>query len=248
MGRTGPDWRRHVARIAVITDTHANLPALEAALRAIGDLGCETIYHTGDAVGTGPYPQEVLDRLLHTPGMRFLMGNHDELCAFGIPEPRPDWMDDLFAANTVWTRAQVDPELQDVMASWPYEIIETVAGHLVAFLHYPLDPRGCGFVDIVPEPDRGNLDELFRGLQAEIIFYGHHHPAADHTGRARYINPGSLGCGPEAVARFTVIDVDLKDGLTIQHYAVPYDRSALHAALVQRDLPDHEFLRTAFFP
>lgn len=235
-----------MAKFAVITDTHANLPALEAALVAISELGCEAIYHTGDAVGIGPFPQEVLDRLLHTPGMRFLMGNHDELCAFGIPEPRPDWMDDLFAANAMWTRAQIDHSMRVVMASWPYEIIETVAGHRIACVHYPLDLFDRGFADIVLDPDLDDLDDLFRGLQAEIVFYGHHHPAADHTGRARYINPGSLGCGPESVARFTVVDDD--DGLTLQHHAVPYDRAPLHTALVHRDLPGHEFLRRAFFP
>jgi len=38
-------------RIAVMTDVHANLPALQAALRDIGEQGCEEIYHTGDAIG-----------------------------------------------------------------------------------------------------------------------------------------------------------------------------------------------------
>lgn len=42
------------SRIAVIADVHANLPALEAALAAIGALGCDAIVHTGDAVGIGP--------------------------------------------------------------------------------------------------------------------------------------------------------------------------------------------------
>jgi putative phosphoesterase len=237
-----------VAKIAVITDTHANLPALEIALAAIRDLGCEAIYHTGDAVGGGPFPTEVLDRLLHTRGMHFVMGNHDELCAFGIPDPRPGWMDDLLAAHTEWTRAEVGHEVRGVMAAWPYEIIETVAGQQLAFLHYPLDPDSGGFAPIITDPSADDLDDLFSGVPAGVIFYGHHHPAADHTGRARYINPGSLGCGPEALARFTVINLDRANGMTFEHHAAPYDRSGLHAALVQRDLPGREFLRRVFFP
>jgi putative phosphoesterase len=237
-----------VSKIAVITDTHANLPALEAALAAINALGCEAIYHTGDVVGAGPFPAEVLDRLLHTPGIHLVMGNHDELCAFGIPDPRPGWMDDKLAANTAWTRAQVGPEVRDVMATWPYEIVETFFGRQIAFLHYPLDVNGGGFASIIPDPSAGDLDELFVAVQADVIFYGHHHPAADHAGRARYINPGSLGCGPEAVARFTVVDVDHAGRVTFQHHTAPYDRSGLHEALARRDLPDHEFLRQAFFP
>lgn len=108
--------RMNVTRIAIFTDTHANLPALEAARAAINELGCEAIYHTGDAVGGEPFPHEGMDRLLHTTGMHLVMGNHDELCTFGIPEPRPDWIDELFAASTEWTYAQVEPEVRGVMA------------------------------------------------------------------------------------------------------------------------------------
>lgn len=237
-----------MSKIAVITDTHANLPALEAALAAVRDLECAEIWHTGDAVGIGPFPNEVLDRLLDTPEMRFVMGNHDELCAFGLPEPVPDWEDDQFVANARWTHVQVDPGFRSVMTSWPYEIVATRNVHLFSFLHYPRDPDGGGFVDVVPEAGAEDLDNLFRGLQADVIFYGHYHPPADHAGRARYINPGSLGCGPEALARFSVINVDRANGMTVEHHAVPYDRSDLHAALVQRDVPGREFLRQVFFP
>ena len=235
-------------RFAVITDVHANLPALEAALAVIGELGCESVYHTGDAVGAGPYPVEVLERLLHTPNMHFVMGNHDELCAFGIPRPQPDWMDEQFAANSRWTYDQVGPEFRTAMTSWPYELVETWSGNRVAFLHYPRDQGGREFVPIMIEPDDRDLDRLFDGVQADVVFYGHHHPVADHSGRARYINPGSLGCGPDSVARFSVVDVDRAGVMTIQHHAVPYDRSGLHAALVERDVPAHEFVRQAFFP
>jgi calcineurin-like phosphoesterase family protein len=133
-----------VTKIAVITDTHANLPALEAALAAIGAMGCEAVYHTGDAVGAGPFPNEVLHRLLDTPGMHFVMGNHDELCAFGIPEPKPSWTDDGLIANALWTRAQVDSRCCTAMASWPYEMAASFAGHQFAFLHYPLIPMTMG--------------------------------------------------------------------------------------------------------
>ena len=79
-------------RIAVITDAHANLPVLDAALAAIRGDGVSAVYHTGDAIGIGPFPAEVLDRLLHEPGMRPVMGNHDVWFVFGLPSPgRPGW-------------------------------------------------------------------------------------------------------------------------------------------------------------
>lgn len=237
-----------MTQIAVITDTHANLPALEAALAAIRDLGCEAICHTGDAVGIGPFPAEVLDRLLHTRGMRLVMGNHDELCAFGIPDSRPPWVHDELVANACWTQANVDLTVREAMQTWPYALTEMIADSQFAFLHYPRGPESDGFVPIVEDATAKALDELFASVRAGVIFYGHHHPAADHAGRARYINPGSLGCGAEAVARFTIIDAERSGIPVIRHHETPYDRALLHAALVRRDVPDAEFLRQAFFP
>ena len=48
-----------MSAVAVVTDIHANLPALEAALRRIDDLGIRRIYCGGDLVGYGPRPNEV---------------------------------------------------------------------------------------------------------------------------------------------------------------------------------------------
>ncbi len=46
-------------RVAVITDIHGNLPALEASLEAIERFGVDEIYCGGDLVGYGPHPNEV---------------------------------------------------------------------------------------------------------------------------------------------------------------------------------------------
>ena len=64
-------------RIAVLTDAHGNLPALQVALAALQREGCDAIFHTGDAIGIGPCPAECLDLLLNTPRVRPVMGNHD---------------------------------------------------------------------------------------------------------------------------------------------------------------------------
>ncbi len=61
-------------RIAVITDAHANLQALRAALAEIRRIGVDAVYHTGDAIGIGPQPAETLDLLLAQPDAVLLMG------------------------------------------------------------------------------------------------------------------------------------------------------------------------------
>jgi hypothetical protein len=48
--------RQAVKGVAVITDIHADLPALQAVLRRIDELGIEEVYCGGDLVGYGPHP------------------------------------------------------------------------------------------------------------------------------------------------------------------------------------------------
>ena len=153
----------------MITDAHANLPALEAALGAIDALGCAAIYHTGDAIGIGPYPAECLDRLLHTPNVQFVMGNHDAWFAHGFPHPRPAWMTDGALAHHTWVHDQLDPSLRPTVGEWPYAIHESFAGIEVTFTHYGRDASGREFVPIVPEPRREDLDAIFAQERADLI-------------------------------------------------------------------------------
>jgi len=238
-------------RIAVITDAHANLPALDAALAAIRAVGPDAVYHTGDAVGIGPFPAETLDRLLHEPGLHPVMGNHDAWFAFGLPDPRPRWMSDGELAHQRWTQAQLDPVLRRVVAAWPWVIEEEVGGVPVAFLHYALDGTGRGFADPIPDSDPAALNRLFALQRARLVFYGHvHYPTpippevAENT---RYVNPGALGCSPEPLARYALLDVDQEGSWRLAFRAVPYDPRPLFAAFREREVPEWAFIKATFF-
>ncbi len=74
-------------KIAVLTDVHGNLPALQAVLRAIRREDADAIFRTGDAIGIGPFPAECLELLLSTSVVHLTCGNHDAWFSSGIPEP-----------------------------------------------------------------------------------------------------------------------------------------------------------------
>ena len=67
-------------RVAIITDIHGNLPALEAALARIEELGIERVYCGGDLVGYGPHPNEVC-ALIAERGIPTIYGNYDHAIA-----------------------------------------------------------------------------------------------------------------------------------------------------------------------
>jgi predicted phosphodiesterase len=233
-------------KIAVFTDAHANLPALEVALDAIAAEGCDAIYHTGDAIGYGPYPAKVLDRLLHTPKMLLLMGNHDELFVFGVPYPLPLSMSEGEAAHQHWVHAQLDPSLRAVVAGWPYLIEDSWHGRSLAFTHYARDADDIGFLFVVSSQVE-DLDRLFANVNGSVIFHGHDHAPADRQGRARYINPGVLGGGDVPLARFVVVEIEKDGAYDLRQYAIPYDPADYFRQLVLRDVPEREFIAQVMF-
>ena len=245
-------------RIVVFTDLHANLPALDAVLEDIGQGGdrYDGIFHLGDAIGIGPHPAECLEKLLEIPNLCLVMGNHDEWLVEGFPFSPPEWVheEDEFACqlwrnvqlNARWTHEQIDEELEPLVAVWPYQIKREFDGVRVTFQHYALARSGADFEPLVFEPTVGHMDRLFARQDADIAFYGHHHAFSDLTGRMRYVNPGSLGCSADNVARYYV--AEFRDGeVTLEYRSVTYDDGELFWAFESREVPGRRFLYQVFY-
>jgi len=232
-------------RLVVFTDVHANLPALDAALALIDQHGCDLIIHTGDAIGIGPFPAECMDRLLSRPNAQLLMGNHDAWFVQGLPEPQPEWMSAGEVLHQQWTHARLASTLKPVVAQWKYVLTETFDGVTISFLHYPMTANQ-EFKPIIRGPTLTDLNLMFAPYPGHIIFYGHHHPAADMQGQARYINPGSLGCAKTAIMRYCVVDIE-NGQFSIQHKSIPYDDTELFREFERREVPERKFIYKAFF-
>lgn len=237
-----------MTRIAVITDVHANLPALRAALEAIRGEGCDHIYHTGDSIGLGPFPAETLDLLLDTPNLVGIMGNHDAYFAYGLEAAFPDGIAPAQVEHEEWTHAQIDPGLRSTVLAWPYTLEAEFDGVPVLFTHYARDPQAPPgqFLPMVKSPTPDSLDELFAGVSASLVFHGHNHPFTDLAGRARYINPGSLGCFSLPIARYAVIQFQAGQ-YTVEYRQIPYDDHDLYQAFESRRVPERDVIYRKFF-
>ncbi len=232
--------------IGIITDAHANLPALTAALAALEAQGCELVVHTGDAIGIGPHPAECLEVLLAQPGMRFVMGNHDEWFTHGLPDLQPAWMSDEECLHQQWTHRQLTPATRQGVGGWPDAIDLDLGGVRATFCHYPLDPAGNGFAPILKDPSAADLDRLFAGIRGDVVFYGHHHPRSDIHGRIRYVNPGALGCNAPGQARFAVLSIEDDGAWDVSLRAVTYDPSGLLPDYETRNVPARETILRIF--
>jgi diadenosine tetraphosphatase ApaH/serine/threonine PP2A family protein phosphatase len=90
-------------RVAVLSDIHANGPALEAALAAVGHF--DRLWVLGDIVGYGPHPDAVVERLRQLEAVA-VQGNHDAAVLGRIPVGA---FNDLARAAVAWTAETMDP-------------------------------------------------------------------------------------------------------------------------------------------
>ena len=234
-------------RIALLTDIHANLPALIAVLAAIQPRGCERIYHAGDLIGIGPYPAEVVD-LAISNGVRCVLGNHDELVVKGLPlDPVPGMGDDELM-HQHWTHSRLDKPRRDFIRGFPYMLQEQIEGVQLTVVHFALTQQQNAFK---PVDFRGSEEEilgLFSDTPGELMCFGHLHGQRLNReyGSRHFLNPGSLGTGAQAEASYAWIE--LREGrFEIEMLRVPYQRGELLARYDQLEIPAREVIRKIFF-
>jgi hypothetical protein len=174
------------------------------------------------------------------------MGNHDAYFVHGLPTPQPAWMSDGELQHQRWTHSCLDPQLRPVLAAWPHLLELGLERVRTLLVHYALAPSRQDFQPVIGDPTPADLDRMFALHDAALIFYGHHHRQSDEQGRASYVNPGSLGCHSEAIARYCVAEFH-RGQYRVDHRSVPYDDGELLAAFERRDVPERDFIYRTFF-
>lgn len=229
-------------KIALLTDAHANLPALRAAAAALRKEGYDAAFHTGDAVGLGPWPAEAVELLQGLPRLHLLAGNHEGWLCGGVARGSARWLEEHYD----WVRARVPRSVVSAVAAWPLLTEHEFEGVKAAFVHYALS--ACGKEVSLPISDRvaADLDALAGRHSSLLVFHGHRHKPSDLKGQVRYVNPGALGCWHKPAARYAVARFS-KGRVTIQHRAVPYDWDELLKGFRDNKVPDYQRILGSYF-
>jgi putative phosphoesterase len=214
-------------RVAVLSDIHGNLPALEAVLAEVERETVDLIVSCGD-VASGPMPSETIDVLRSLANARFVHGNADRglIAAFDGTE-RPV----LEGPAADWCAAQLTREQRDFLASFE----DTVR----------LDLEGIGSVLFCHGSPRSDLEVMTRltpddrmrtyieGAGAGVVVCGHTHMPFDRSlAGVRVINPGSVGMAYIDPGAFWA----LVDG-EIRFRRTDYDREAAAARIHESRWP-----------
>ena len=179
-------------RVAALYDIHANLPALDAVLRAVEDAHVDHIVVGGDVV-PGPMPRETIAALSDlTMPVSFIYGNGEVAVLEQMAGRDPADVPAAYRPMMRWMAEQLGPEHAQLLASWPATQRLHVDGlGDVLFCHATPRNEHEIFTRLTPEE---RLLPVFAGVGAPIVVCGHTHLQFDRmVGTTRVINAGSVG-------------------------------------------------------
>jgi predicted phosphodiesterase len=234
-------------RLALISDVHANLPALDAVLAEADARGVDAVFHLGDLVGYAPWPNEVVE-VIAARGIAGVAGNYDSTVAMGYHHCGCRYEDPqqeaLSHVSFEWTKAHVTDATRRLLAALPFRLdVRPLGGHA----------PGPTLVLVHGSPTVNTLywtedrsDDFCRqmaraaGLRSgDVIAFGHTHlPWHREVDGMHFVNAGSVGRPKDGDPRAgcTVLSI-AAGGVAIGHVRVAYDVEGAAAAVLQGGLP-----------
>lgn len=250
-------------RLAIISDIHGNLTALETVLADLDTCGdFDQIWCLGDLAALGGQPHECVRTLLDLRDrhgqdkFKIIGGNSDRYLATGArmasapPNDEPDfavWRDGILKTNAVlaWNLSRLSwDDFELLRDSLGRELRLNVEGfgQVIGFHAIPGDDESPA---LRPDSPDEEANDALLDREGVLALCGHTHLAMDRQlGRWRVINPGSVGmsAGNPGVAEWAILE--WRDGaLSLDLRRLPYDVEAALRAWDALGYPELEWVR-----
>jgi predicted phosphodiesterase len=247
-------------RYALISDIHANLPALEAVLADIARRDASVTYHLGDLVGYAPWPNEVV-ALIRERSIAGVSGNYDSTvatdykhCGCRYEDPRQEA---LSHESFAWTKAHASATTRAALGALPFRMdLRPLGGHqagpTVMLVHGTPTLNTLYWTEDRPDSFRTKMAQLAGARSGDVLAFGHTHlPWHAEVDGVHFVNTGSVGRPKDGDWRagYVLLDVNAS-GVGVEQVRVDYDVARASRAILESDLPREfaAFLQTGGRP
>jgi len=226
-------------KIAILSDIHSNLEALDAALEYIRGRNIDSIYCLGDIVGYGPNPNECVERIRENCKVA-LMGNHD-YAAVGMADI--EYFNDYARASVFWTRDTLSQENMTYLESLPFSYEEET------FLLVHSSPSNPSRWHYILSREIAEIEMDY--FKQPLCFIGHshvpvvysadksiseHHIYLDTDSKKYIINVGSIGQPRDGEPKlcFVVYDTESRE---LEYVRLYYPVNTTYEKIIKNGLP-----------
>lgn len=229
-------------KVAIISDIHGNLDALESVLSDIKKEGCSKIFCLGDIAMAGPEPKETIKKiqeLMQSKDFYIIQGNTDKmLSVFSF-----DTYNAVTETNAVMGSAYysdsrlLNDEEKKFLASLPVSKEIELFGIKILLVHG--SPRKNN-ENIYPNLRIEDVEEMIKDTDANIIFCGHTHiPCGYQTNTNQtVINAGSIGrpFSEQPDSCYAILDINENtSAFEVKHKFVKYDVEKASQKIMKRN-------------
>jgi predicted phosphodiesterase len=236
-------------KIAVISDIHGNVPALEAVVADIAAQQVDEVLVGGDLVGRGPQGSEVVQQIV-AQGWPCIRGNHEDyLLQFRRHQIPDGWLEaDEWSASR-WMAAELTDTDVAYIDSLPFSITSQLEPRLRLVHGSPRsNNEGLG-----PWSSDKEIEKHFESVAEPVLVCAHtHRPLEHYFDKGMVINVGSVGLpfngdrraqyaifhidGPDLEVEFRQVDYDLDDTLAIYESTGFLEQGGVTARLLRMEL------------
>lgn len=226
-------------KVAVISDIHGNMQALDAVLNDIRTENCERIFCLGDLAMAGPEPTnaiETIKKLYENKNLELIQGNTDEM--IGEYEKFGEKVKSAFPimGNALENDVKIIPEnLKKFLKELPKQKELTINSVKILLVHG--SPRKND-ENIFPDLPIEDVEQMVADTDADLILCGHTHVPCGYQTRNKQtiVNDGSVGrpFTQDPKACYAIIDFS-NGAFEIKHKFIDYDREKASEILSKRD-------------
>jgi len=227
-------------KLAFLGDIHANLPALQTVLEDAKKNMADKIYHTGDLVGYGPFPNETIE-LIRNENIYGILGNYDDGVAYKKPTCGCDYKTEkeheIGTKSLAFTIKNLLPENGEYLRNLPKFMKFSLKG--INFLLFHGSPERLNEY-LTPDLFPNRYDKLIEDYpEIDVFVFGHtHYPFYfPHRGR-HFLNPGSVGKPKtkDPAAVYALVNID--HSISISFRILSYPKELTANAIREKGLPD----------